>query len=259
LLVEADELAREAGVHVLDVRGKDRYREGHVPGAVHVSASDWQANFKARPDPDAWAKRLGAAGVDLGTRVVVCGGEDVRDAARVWWILRYWGVKDVRLLHGGWPAWQKANGKVEAGEVKPAAKAVRLAPQPDRRATKDEILRWLKDSPPQLVDTRSKEEYCGEAGGAARWGAIPGAVHLEWAECLDPKSKRFRPAPELAKLLADRRVDVNRPAVTYCQSGGRSSVVAFVLELMGGDQVRNYHESWSEWGNADDTPVEKKP
>jgi thiosulfate/3-mercaptopyruvate sulfurtransferase len=50
---------------------------------------------------------------------------------------------------------------------------------------------------------------------------------------------------------------VNQPAVTYCQSGGRASVVAFTLELMGGKQVKNYYRSWAEWGNAENTPVAK--
>ena len=53
--------------------------------------------------------------------------------------------------------------------------------------------------------------------------------------------------------------DVSKPAVTHCQSGGRASVLAFTLELMGARDVRNYYKSWAEWGNADDTPVVRPP
>ena len=54
-------------------------------------------------------------------------------------------------------------------------------------------------------------------------------------------------------------IDPKRPAVTYCLSGGRAAVMAFTLELMGGDKVRNYYRSWAEWGNAENTPIEKAP
>jgi thiosulfate/3-mercaptopyruvate sulfurtransferase len=106
-----------------------------------------------------------------------------------------------------------------------------------------------------MIDARSEGEYSGLTETAKRNGAIPGAVHLEWKECLDAKTKRFKSSEELSKLLGKRKIDVNRPAVTYCQSGGRAAVVAFTLELMGGQQVKNYYKSWSEWAN--DTPVQK--
>ena len=109
------------------------------------------------------------------------------------------------------------------------------------------------------MDARSKGEFCGTADTARKNGAIPGAVHLEWTETLDPKTKRFKSPAELLALLAERHIDVNKPAVTYCQSGGRAAAVAFVLELMGGNQVANYYRSWAEWGNAADTPVVQPP
>ena len=86
---------------------------------------------------------------------------------------------------------------------------------------------------------------------------MPGAKHLEWSDTLDKKTGRFKTAAELRRLFRDAGIDPSRPAVTYCQSGGRASVTAFALELMGAKHVGNYYKSWSEWGNADDTPVAK--
>ena len=74
---------------------------------------------------------------------------------------------------------------------------------------------------------------------------------------LDAKTKRFKSSSELKALLAERHIDVNKPAVTYCQSGGRAAAVAFALELMGGKQVENYYKSWAEWGNDPETPVDR--
>ncbi len=262
LLVEAADLAKMTNAVVIDVRGKPNYDEGHIPGAVWIDASAWSKGFTPKPDADAWAKRIGELGIDADTRVVVQGGEDVRDAARVWWILRYWGVKDVRLLNGGFAAWKAAGGKVSTDDVKPEAKTVKLRAEPERLATKEQLLQALKGDAPLLLDARSRAEYCGEMNTAKRNGSIPGAVQLEWTETLDPKTKKFKSPEELGKLFKERQVDLDKPAVTYCQSGGRAAVLAFALELMGGKRVSNYYQSWAEWGNADDTPVakpEKKP
>jgi thiosulfate/3-mercaptopyruvate sulfurtransferase len=256
LLVEAAARAADPAALVLDVRPREKYLAGHVPGAVWVDAADWGKAFGPGAAAEAWNERLGKAGIDPDTRVVVYA-DDVRDAARIWWILRYWGVKDVRLLNGGWRAWQAGEGKVVTQETVPQRKTVRLTALEERLATKQQLLDLLKGMPPQIVDARSSAEFCGEAETARRNGSVPGAVHLEWTECLDPKTGRFKSADELRRLLAERGIDVNKPAVTYCQSGGRASVMAFTLELMGGKQVRNYYRSWSEWGNDPDTPVVK--
>ena len=96
---------------------------------------------------------------------------------------------------------------------------------------------------------------CTDLKKAERGGSIPGATHLEWSDVLDPKTRRFKTPATLAKLFKDAGVNLGRPQVTYCQSGGRAAVLAFALELMGAREVRNYYRSWSEWGNAADTPV----
>src|SRR2546421_12984520 len=121
ILTEPAELARAGpAVCVLDARGKNRYNAGHVPGAVWVDAAGWGRAFTVPPDAAAWSKRLGAAGIDPDTPVVVYDDE-VRDAARIWWILRYWDVKDVRLLNGGWAAGQAGGGRGSTQEGKHTA------------------------------------------------------------------------------------------------------------------------------------------
>jgi thiosulfate/3-mercaptopyruvate sulfurtransferase len=262
LLMEAGELAKPEVAQqfrVLDVRAKDKYQAGHIPGAVHVSPFAWAKAFEAEQEEDEWAKRFAEAGVTVTTKVVVYDDGSVKDAARVWWILRYWGVRDARLLNGGWPAWQAAGGKVSTETPKVPETEVKLALRDLRLATKDQILSWLEEKkrPVQIIDARSAQEYCGDTETAKRNGAIPGAKHLEWSDLLDPKSKRFKGPEELAKLFKDAGIELTRPAVTYCQSGGRASVMAFGLELMGVRDVRNYYRSWAEWGNDENTPVEK--
>ena len=109
----------------------------------------------------------------------------------------------------------------------------------------------------QIVDARSEAEHCGDDPlKNARAGAIPGAKHLEWSALIDKETARFKPADEIARLFAEAGIDPKKPTVTHCQSGGRASVMAFGLELMGGERVANDDRGWSEWGNADGTPIE---
>lgn len=258
LLIEPRDLAANPAVaRVLDVRGRNLYDKGHVSGAVWVDVLGWSRAFNANPgDAAGWAKRLGTAGVDPAKPVIVVG-DAVNESARAWWLLRYWGCTDVKLVNGGWAGYVAAGGPVSTDDVKPTPTTVTLTPRPERLATKGQILDALKGQPPQIVDARSKDEFCGTSQTAKRNGSIPGAVHLEWTDALDPKTKRFKSPAELQTLLSERHIDVNRPAVTYCQSGGRAAAVAFTLELMGGKQVGNYYKSWAEWGNDPDTPVTK--
>lgn len=257
LLIEAADLAKGDGkpFRILDARGKGSYNEGHVPGAVWVDVTTWAKAFNS-PDQAAWEKMIGALGITLDSRVVVYGTK-LNEDARVWWILRYWGIRDVRLLNGGWKAWQAAGGKISKEVPALPKTAVKLTPQPDRLAVKDQLLESLKEKPYQIIDARSAGEFCGEATTAKRNGAIPGAVHREWTDLVDRQTGRFKDPEELARIFRETGIDPKRPAVTYCQSGGRAAVMAFALELMGGKDVRNYYRSWAEWGNATDTPIIK--
>jgi len=261
LLIEPTELATaqpEPGWIVLDAREEAAYRQGHVPGARWVDHARWSKTFADGQDAADWSQRIGALGITQDSRVVVYDASQSRDAARIWWILRYWGASDVRLLNGGWSGWQAGGFPVEqaAPAYQPAEFAAIAAPQ--RLATQSSLLDSLAAGSLQIVDARSEGEYCGmSALKNARAGAIPGAKHLEWSDLIDESTQRFKPPAELRRILTAAGIDPQRPTATYCQSGGRASVMAFALELMGGNQVQNYYRSWAEWGNLSDTPIER--
>jgi len=259
LLVEAQELMKPEVASrflVLDARGHGSYLDGHIPGAVWLDQLTWTRSFKDGQERDDWAKRIGGLGIDGRRPVVIYGIGRSQDPARMWWILRYWGESDVRLLNGGWQAWTKSGGHIEKEANRPAPAEFKSVPQRKRLSTKQAILAALKEKPPQIVDARSRNEYCGLSVTAKRNGAIPGAVHLEWSDTLG-KDDRFKSADGLKELFKSVGIDPKKPAITYCQSGGRASVLAFTLELMGGEDVRNYYRSWAEWGNSEDTPIVK--
>lgn len=259
LLAEPATLAKAeaiADVIPLDVRSEEAYAEGHIPGARRVDPDAWKAAFGDGEDAAGWSERIGGLGIAPQSRVVVYS-DKLPSAARVWWILRYWGVDKVQLLDGGWSAWQAAEGPTSTDV--PTVESVRFTAvaRPERLATKDYILGKLEEGGMQVVDSRTSDEHCGiDLNGNLRGGAIPGAKHLDWTELVDPDTGRFLPADALRAKFADAGIALDRPSVAHCQSGGRSSVMTFAMELLGADRVRNYYRSWAEWGNAEDTPIE---
>jgi len=257
-LIEVDALAKlKAGSAVLlDVRTAQAYRAGHVPGALSAEAANLSKAFSTDEDGDSWAKRLGNLGIEPATKVVVYG-DDWREAARVWFILRYWGIEHAKLLNGGWTAWKAGGGATSTDATKPTPVAGKANKAGNRMASKDDVKTAANDKSAQIWDARTTGEFSGKTGGAKRKGCIPGASHLEWSDLIDAKTQKVKSADDLSKLLKDAGIDPTKPVITYCQSGGRASVAAFVVELMGGTHVRNYYRSWAEWGNADDTPVAK--
>jgi thiosulfate/3-mercaptopyruvate sulfurtransferase len=255
LLLKPEEAKRFV---ILDARDRAKYSEGHIPGARWVDHAEWAKTFGDGKDAEAWGKRIGSLGISIDSRVVVYDDNYSKDSARIWWILRYWGVEDVRLLNGGCVGWTTARSPTEKSET--VWQPIRFTPKvrADRLATKDELLKSLDGSKLQIVDARSEKEFCGnDKMNNRRAGAIPGAKQLEWIDLIDKDSQRFKPSADLKKLIDDAGVKLDRPTVAHCQSGGRASVMVFGLELMGVKDVRNYYRSWSEWGNSDDTPITK--
>lgn len=249
LLVEPAEVKTDKFT-ILDTRTKDKYADGHLPGAVNVVLRPWASAVNdGKADSSFWSKELANLGVTPDKPVLVYS-DDLRDAARAWWLLKLAGVPDARLLNGGWDAYTAAKLDVRKDAVKPvAAPAQKWKPEP-RLAVMADVVKLADAKDACVVDTRGATEVAG--------GKVPGAKVLEWTELLDEKSKKFKPAGDLIKLFDESKIDLGKPCVTYCQGGGRAAVMAFGLELMGAKDVRNYHKSWGEYGADTTTPKEKK-
>lgn len=263
LLLEPADLSKStAEFVVLDARSQDDYEQGHVPGAIWIDESAWKSAFGSGDDVAGWSKRIGSAGISPKSNVVVYDDNSSKDAARIWWILRYWGVENGHLLNGGWTGWRAIDGEVQKETLEaPLVVSFKAKPNKMRLATTSSVLDSLAAKSLQIIDARSELEYCGvEKLSNKRGGAIPGAKHLEWSDLIEKDTQRFKSADELRKLFVKENIDLQQPTATHCQSGGRASVMAFGLELMGATNVSNYYAGWSDWGNAGDTPiVERKP
>ena len=130
---------------------------------------------------------------------------------------------------------------------------------PEVRATKEQLLEIIANNTGDtcIWDARSKEEYNGTKALAAKGGHIPGAIHLEWTETLDKKnSLRLKDKNNLTKLLTKKGISPEKTVISHCQTHRRSGLTYIVAKLLDYPNNRAYDGSWSEWGNASDTPIE---
>lgn len=248
LLVEVGDL-KDGKFVVLDVRSAAKYAAQHAAGAVSAPVGAWaKAIDDGKADAAFWKGELAALGITPKSAVVVYSS-DWREAARAWWALKLAGVPDVRVLNGGWREYLDAKLPTSTQATTPkAADPAEWKPEP-RLAVMADVVKLADGKTACIVDARGASEVAG--------GKVPGARPLDWAELIDEKTQKVKPAAELARLFERAKIDLTKPCVTYCQGGGRAAVMAFGLELMGAKDVRNYHKSWGEYGNDKETPKEK--
>jgi thiosulfate/3-mercaptopyruvate sulfurtransferase len=262
-LLAFDELQHRLGepdLRLLDVRPRGEYDKGHIPGALWVDVKAAEV-LAARPggltDRAAWESWIEPLGLRPDSLVLVYDARRQLDAARLWWLLRYLGVERVGLIDGGFPLWEQQGRPLSTAVPKVTPRALRIGFRAERLATRADVLDALKRGGAQVIDARSAAEHTGELRRSKRAGRIPAACHLEWSNLVD-KDGRFLDEAGLSAQLARAGVKPGEPIITHCQSGGRASVNAFVLERLG-RPTRNYYLGWSDWGNAEDTPIESGP
>jgi len=271
VVVEAGEigalLGRAGGAAVLDVRDALAYRAGHVPGAVRVDVGRWKQLSLSGEDglsnAEAWRARIGSLGIDGDDAVVVYDDGSMTAAARVWFILQHFGVREIAVVNGGFPMIEEAIRRGElAGRlsrstatVEPRA-AVFDAGGTGSGAVGSIGTRELRDAidagEVRVLDARTPEEFLGEdARGNERAGHLPSAINVPHRELLDEQG-RLRPAGELAAILEGAGFERGVPVVVHCQSGGRSSLAALAATRAGFGPVVNYYLSFGAW-SADAT------
>ena len=246
------------------------YDTGHIPGAVKV---DWTNDLndplvRDYVDNERLQRLLRSKGINKDTTIVFYGDKNNWWATYAFWVLKLFGIEQVRLMDGGRLRWIDEGRPLttENPSYPPGNIVVGRRNDAPLRAFRDEVLEHVKDRG-QLVDVRSPEEFRGErlhmpeypSEGALRGGHIPGAKSIPWARAIDPDTHTFRSAAELRNLYEkENGLRKDRETIAYCRIGERSSHTWFALTyLLGFDRVKNYDGSWTEWGNAVRMPVER--
>lgn len=266
LLVDTEWLLahlKDADLRIVDLRVRG-YADAHIPGAVWldnnaIRIADRPPTFL--PTPAEFEELMARLGISNTTRVIAYDDRGGIYAARLWWILNYYGHTNVALVDGGWTKWT-----LEQRPTTPTVPALTRAsfsvkPGTVKVATAQDVLAAINKPGVKIVDARTQAEIEGkDLRNIKRGGFIESSVPVYWEDTFDPTTKAFKGAADIAKLYRSRAIQPADDVITYCQVGMRAAHDLFTLALIGHDlaKLRNYYGSWEEWGNRDDTPIKTK-
>ena len=268
VLISADELYEQVAQPrppiVLDVRwqlgdphGAEHYRAGHLPGAIYVDletslSGPGEQGAGRHPLPSIARLQESARrwGISRDRGVVVYDNTGGLAAARAWWLLRWAGVPDVRILDGGLAAWLAAGHAAVPGEARPQpASDIVLDGGHLPTLTADEAA--ALPAAGTLLDARAAERYRGEAEPVdPRAGHIPGALSAPTTANLQAGVPLFKTPAELRERFQGVRGQVG----VYCGSGVTAAHEIAALAVAG-IEAALYPGSWSAWSSDPGRPV----
>jgi thiosulfate/3-mercaptopyruvate sulfurtransferase len=241
---------------------------GHIPGAVLF---DWKKDIN---DPlsrniiskDSCEELLKKSGINEDTTLVLYGDFNNWFAAFAFWVFKYYGYQNVRIMNGGRKKWLEEDRPLDK-TIPTYSTGNFKASSPDEkiRTYLIHVSESLKNRQSILVDVRSPAEFTGEVTAPAeyptehaqRGGHIPAAINIPWGKAVN-EDGTFKSPEDLMKLYKENGILPEKEVITYCRIGERSSHTWFVLKyLLGYPDVKNYDGSWTEWGNMIGNPIEK--
>ncbi|MGH2532023.1 MAG: sulfurtransferase [Thermomicrobiales bacterium] len=272
VLVSTEWVAKHLGDSTVRIVESDEdillYDIGHIPGAIKL---DWHTDLQNPVrrdfvDKAGFEALMSRAGIANDTTVVFYGDRNNWYACYTFWLFKYFGHEDCRVMDGGRAKWE-AEGREYTREIPsfPATTYTAREADPKLRAFRDDVMALIQNDGGALVDVRSPQEYSGEVihmvgypqEGAQRAGHVQGARNIPWGKAAN-QDGTFKAADELTTLYEGEGVGKERDVIAYCRIGERSSHTWFVLTyLLGYPNVRNYDGSWTEWGSMVNVPVEK--
>ncbi|MEP0804600.1 MAG: sulfurtransferase [Chloroflexota bacterium] len=244
ILIEVDELLmniENPNLRIYDASiVDDMYQQGHIPGAAffdHEKFSDPNKAYEYMLLPDdKLAARIGELGISNDAEVVVYACGMLPYAARAWWVLRYAGHNNVRVLNGGLSAWKNAGGTVEQIARRYEAAVFHPEFRADMFADKEEVMEALKDGETSVVDVLPLESYEG--------AHIPGSTCLSAMDLMQGLDY-FLPTEQLALRLQEKAG--YRRIITYCGGGIAATINAMAHLMVGQENVAVYDGSLFEW------------
>ena len=263
-------LKQNADIVVFDCRfkladkpwGEQQYLSGHIEHAQYLDLEKDLSSLRMEhggrhpfPDTQEFVRKLGKAGVDKASTVVVYdSGEGM--ATRAWWLIRYFGHKDVRVLDGGLKAWIQEGYPLTTDKYAPAEKTFVPNIHTDWIVDYETVRYIALGNAPQkrLIDARAAKRYLGEVEPMDKTpGHIPTAANAPWQEGINESG--FWRAPDLQRKRFENLVSEKGDTIVYCGSGVTACADLFAMELAGIKGAKLYPGSWSDWISYPDSPV----
>ncbi|WP_309500169.1 rhodanese-like domain-containing protein [Sulfurovum sp.] len=260
-----NEHKNDSHMRIVEVSGGDLYSSEHIPNAVHTSIDKWRYDngtfLSVRPvaEIEAETSRLG---IDENSNVILYAPIkepiDLLKASYIYWALHYHGVRNVALLDGGLEAWRKS--KLPLTNIKPSISKTPFKASLDKNKIAD--MHYVKNALGKIpmIDARPSDMYLGvtPTPTVKRNGHIAGAMSYSWNYSVE-KDYRLKPKMLLENVFKEGyKLDKTKEILVYCTGGLETSFNYFVLNgVLGYKNIRLYDASMKEWGNTENTPMEK--
>jgi thiosulfate/3-mercaptopyruvate sulfurtransferase len=240
---------------------KSEYIAQRIPGAVFFDIDticDRQSALPhMMPDAETFSSAASELGISESDHIIIYDGPGLFSAARVWWMFRVMGARQVQILDGGFDRWKATKKPVETGPPPPVARSqFNAIPDFTRIADIGDIRKNLKTGDVLVLDARPYARFTGQTAEprpGLRSGHIPGSLSLPFDTLTENGSLKNIDA--LRKIFDEFPLTNNRPLITSCGSGVTAAVISLALESIGHDRHALYDGSWAEWGQADNAPV----
>lgn len=239
------------------------YEEGHLPGAVRFDIDDIELPNSGLPhmlaSAEDFADAVGKLGVRETDTIVIYDGMGLFMAAsRVWYNFIIMGAKDVRLLSGGLPAWNRLELPMEEGRVEPDPVHFKTEYDQSRVVSINQMRQMVSEGNVQILDARARERFNGEVpenNPDLKIGHMPGAINVPFNPLMN--LGEYKSVDDLRELFDQAGVDLSKPIITTCGSGVTACVINFALDMLGHKEHSMYDGSWTEWGGAENVEVVK--
>jgi thiosulfate/3-mercaptopyruvate sulfurtransferase len=255
-IISVDDLVknlRDQNLVVISAGPKAEYDKQHITGAVNIPYNSFDksgSNIEGILMADAdMAIILGDRGVSEKNTIVVYDEFDGRYATRIYFLLKYLGAKDVKVLHGGMEAWKAARKPITRNPTNIAKKTFAPAVNKGMMITAQELNRPNM----VLVDARAAGEYQGRERDSK--GHIKGAINIDYKELLTADGK-LKPKADIEKLYSSKGIAKDKEIVLYCSSGVRACMHYMVLtSYLGFNNVKIYDGGYNEWVSINPTKI----
>ncbi len=220
-----------------------KYAKAHIKGAINIHYKELNSSSEGKlKASSAIATILGSKGVSNTKPIVVYDNGSGKYAGRMYWVLKYLGVKNVKMLNGGYKAWFAARKPFSSSPTTlskttftPSVKFAYIAKLKD-----------VKSGNYLLVDVRPADEFKGETEKSLG-GHIPGAVNFHFKKVLNSKGE-FKSKTELASAFKSAGITSNKKIILYCKTSVRAGVIFLVLKsILGYPNVKVYDGALNEW------------
>lgn len=241
--------------------GRAEYEKAHIPGARFFDIdeiSDHRSKLPHMVPPvEKFMSRMRAMGVGDGHQVVVYDGAGIFSAARVWWLFRLFGKRDVAVLDGGLPKWRAEGGAIE--DIPPVIRDRHMTVSVQNHLVKDvtQVAHAAKLRDYEIVDARAEARFRGEAPEpreGLRSGHIPGSKNVPFDQILN-SDRTMKDAEGIRAAFEAAGVDLSKPVITTCGSGVTAAILMLGLARMGHEKASLYDGSWAEWGMYSDLNI----